>query len=96
MSAKRAQSWCQSKNNIPYYEVSAKEAVNVEAAFQAIARDALARESQVCIFSCDRCSNTKCNYVKLNLQDTHDFPEFPDQIRLNENRQQTQGSGCNC
>ncbi|KAK6016599.1 Ras family protein [Ostertagia ostertagi] len=47
VSSKRAQSWCQSKNNIPYYEVSAKEAVNVEAAFQAIARDALAREAQV-------------------------------------------------
>ncbi|VDL71003.1 unnamed protein product [Nippostrongylus brasiliensis] len=50
VSAKRAQTWCQSKNNIPYYEVSAKEAVNVEAAFQAIARDALAREAQVRVF----------------------------------------------
>ncbi|KAK6022318.1 Ras family protein [Ostertagia ostertagi] len=73
VSSKRAQSWCQSKNNIPYYEVSAKEAVNVEAAFQAIARDALAREAQ----------------------DSHDFPEFPDQIRLNEHRSSTSG-GCNC
>ncbi|EYC38692.1 hypothetical protein Y032_0701g1646 [Ancylostoma ceylanicum] len=73
VSAKRAQSWCQTKNNIPYYEVSAKEAVNVEAAFQAIARDALAREAQ----------------------ESHDFPEFPDQIRLNENRSSPSG-GCNC
>lgn len=48
VSAKRAQSWCQTKGNIPYYEVSAKDAINVEAAFLAIARDALARESQVC------------------------------------------------
>lgn len=47
VSSKRAQSWCQTKGNIPYYEVSAKEALNVEAAFLAIARDALARESQV-------------------------------------------------
>ncbi|CAJ0963647.1 unnamed protein product, partial [Mesorhabditis belari] len=46
VSSKRAQTWCQSKNNIPYFEVSAKEALNVESAFQAIARDALARESQ--------------------------------------------------
>ncbi|GMR34263.1 hypothetical protein PMAYCL1PPCAC_04458, partial [Pristionchus mayeri] len=45
VSAKRAQSWCAAKGGMPYYEVSAKEAVNVEAAFQAIARDALARES---------------------------------------------------
>lgn len=47
VSAKRAQTWCQGKGNIPYYEVSAKEAVNVEASFLAIAKDALARESQV-------------------------------------------------
>ncbi|PIO77253.1 Ras family protein [Teladorsagia circumcincta] len=55
VSSKRAQSWCQSKNNIPYYEVSAKEAVNVEAAFQAIARDALAREAQ------NTCKNLFCS-----------------------------------
>jgi Ras-related protein Rab-7A len=34
VSTKRAQSWCQSKNDMPYFEVSAKEAVNVEQAFQ--------------------------------------------------------------
>jgi len=45
VSSKRAQSWCQAKNDIPYFEVSAKEAVNVEQAFQTIARNALARES---------------------------------------------------
>ena len=46
MSTKRAQSWCQSKNDIPYFEVSAKEAINVEQAFQTIARNALQRENQ--------------------------------------------------
>jgi Ras-related protein Rab-7A len=46
VSSKRAQSWCQSKNDIPYFEVSAKEAINVEQAFQTIARNALQRESQ--------------------------------------------------
>jgi len=46
VSTKRAQTWCQSKNDIPYFEVSAKEAVNVEQAFQTIARNALQRESQ--------------------------------------------------
>jgi len=46
VSAKRATSWCQTKNEIPYFEVSAKEAVNVEQAFQAIARDALRREDK--------------------------------------------------
>lgn len=33
--------WCQAKGNIPYFETSAKEAVNVEGAFQAACRNAL-------------------------------------------------------
>lgn len=41
VTTKRAQAWCQSKNNIPYFETSAKEAINVDQAFQTIARDAL-------------------------------------------------------
>lgn len=44
---KKAQQWCQSKNNIPYFETSAKEAINVEQAFQTIAKNALAQESEV-------------------------------------------------
>ncbi|CAD1475845.1 unnamed protein product, partial [Heterotrigona itama] len=43
---KKAQQWCQSKNNIPYFETSAKEAINVEQAFQTIAKNALAQESE--------------------------------------------------
>lgn len=43
--ARRAQNWCESKNNIPYYETSAKEAINVDQAFQKIAKDALAKEN---------------------------------------------------
>lgn len=42
---RRAQNWCESKNNIPYFETSAKEAINVEHAFQKIAKDALAKEN---------------------------------------------------
>jgi Ras-related protein Rab-7A len=38
--------WCQEKNNVPYYETSAKEALNVEQAFQTIAKNALAREKE--------------------------------------------------
>ncbi len=34
VSAKRAMSWCQTKHEMPYFEVSAKEAVNIEQAFQ--------------------------------------------------------------
>lgn len=33
ISSKRAMTFCQSKGNIPYFETSAKEALNVEQAF---------------------------------------------------------------
>lgn len=42
----KAKAWCQGKNNIPYFETSAKEAINVEQAFQTIAKNALQQESQ--------------------------------------------------
>jgi len=41
VSQKRATAWCQAKGNIPYFETSAKEAINVEQAFQTIAKNAL-------------------------------------------------------
>ena len=34
ISSKRAMAFCQSKGGIPYFETSAKEAVNVEQAFE--------------------------------------------------------------
>ncbi|KAI9145672.1 ras family-domain-containing protein [Paraphysoderma sedebokerense] len=51
VSQKRALAWCQSKGNIPYFETSAKEAINVEQAFETIARNALKQESEVEMFS---------------------------------------------
>ncbi|RAO69903.1 uncharacterized protein BHQ10_005915 [Talaromyces amestolkiae] len=44
ISSKRAMTFCQSKGNLPYFETSAKEALNVEQAFEVIARSALAQE----------------------------------------------------
>lgn len=44
ISTKRASTYCQSKGNIPYFETSAKEAINVEQAFEVIAKSALAQE----------------------------------------------------
>ena len=38
--------WCTSKGNIPFFETSAKEDTNVEAAFQCIARNALKNEHE--------------------------------------------------
>ncbi|VDN07859.1 unnamed protein product [Thelazia callipaeda] len=74
VSTKRAQAWCQTKNSIKYYEVSAKEAVNVEQAFIEIARDALKREAL----------------------DVQNFPEFPDQIRLDHRETTRPSDSCNC
>ena len=50
VSTKRAQQWCHSKNDIPYFETSAKEAINVEQAFQTIAKNALAQVVSPVIF----------------------------------------------
>lgn len=48
--------WCQAKGNIPYFETSAKEAINVEQAFQTIAKNALAQEAEVELFvTASRC-----------------------------------------
>lgn len=46
VSQKRAMTWCQQKGNIPYFETSAKEAINVEQAFQAACKNALQQESE--------------------------------------------------
>ncbi|KAF2398669.1 hypothetical protein EJ06DRAFT_531764 [Trichodelitschia bisporula] len=44
ISLKRAQAFCQSKGGMPYFETSAKEATNVEQAFEVIAKQALLQE----------------------------------------------------
>ncbi|KAI9713052.1 MAG: Rab GTPase ypt7 [Bogoriella megaspora] len=44
VSTKKANTFCQAKGDIPYFETSAKEAINVEQAFETIARQALAQE----------------------------------------------------
>ncbi|ETI21251.1 hypothetical protein G647_07596 [Cladophialophora carrionii CBS 160.54] len=44
VSQKRAQQYCQSRGQMPYFETSAKESINVEQAFEVIARNALAQE----------------------------------------------------
>lgn len=51
VSAKRSQSWCHSKGEIPYFETSAKEAINVEQAFQTVAKNALAQETEVELYN---------------------------------------------
>jgi len=45
VSEKRAQAWANTKNNMPYFECSAKENTNVESAFETIAKAALEQEN---------------------------------------------------
>ncbi|KAI8805535.1 ras family-domain-containing protein [Cladochytrium replicatum] len=51
VSTKRALAWCQQKGGIPYFETSAKEAINVEQAFQTIAKNAMQQETEVELYS---------------------------------------------
>lgn len=46
VSEKKAKQWCSSKGGIPYFETSAKEDYNVDAAFQCIAKNALKNENE--------------------------------------------------
>lgn len=46
VSEKKAKAWGASKGDIPHFDTSAKEDVNVDAAFQAVARNALSHESE--------------------------------------------------
>jgi len=46
VSVAKAKAWCNSKGDIPHFETSAKEALNVEQAFHTIAKNALQQESQ--------------------------------------------------
>jgi Ras-related protein Rab-7A len=46
VSEKKAKAWCSAKGNIPHYETSAKDDINVEPAFSCIARHALRNEPE--------------------------------------------------
>ncbi|KAF8377216.1 hypothetical protein HHK36_030590 [Tetracentron sinense] len=50
VSEKKAKEWCASRENIPYFETSAKEDYNVDAAFLCVAKTALAKEHQQDIY----------------------------------------------
>lgn len=47
VSSKKAQALCASLGNLPYFETSAKEAVNVDQAFDVVARNALQQEESM-------------------------------------------------
>ena len=53
--------WCQSKGSIPYFETSAKEAINVEQAFQTIAKNALQQENDLELYVCYLLLSSSCS-----------------------------------
>ena len=65
VSKKKATTWCASKGDVPYYETSAKEDINIDAAFQCIAKNALKNEVEEEIYIPDTIDvNAKANVSK--------------------------------
>jgi len=84
--------WCQSKGNIPYFETSAKEAINVEQAFQTVAKNALQQEAEEQLWAWSyhrRLSGGMC-WPALSIR----YVDYPDPIQLDS--ESSQSYGCNC
>jgi len=79
--------WCQAKGSIPYFETSAKEAINVDQAFQTIAKNALQQETDLEMY---------CSSSTFVCADTH-IPcrdaDYPDPIRIDS---PGPSGSCNC
>jgi Ras-related protein Rab-7A len=78
--------WCQAKGSIPYFETSAKEAINVEQAFQTIAKNALQQETDVELYVF-----LTIPYYALTFG--RRYADYPDPIRIDS---PGPSSGCNC
>jgi Ras-related protein Rab-7A len=91
VTQKRAMTWCQSKGNIPYFETSAKEAINVEQAFQTVAKNALQQEQEESL-------SDSVPVLKLNNRSdrssSNRYVDYPDPIQLDS--ESSQSYGCNC
>lgn len=94
-------SWCQSKGNIPYFETSAKESINVEQSFVAACRNALSAGDSmddglvfhllVPFYKFVESIFLGQNY---SLPSLDSFSDYPDPIMLNSEGQQSYGCGC--
>jgi len=81
--------WCQSKGNIPYFETSAKEAINVEQAFQTIAKNALQQEAEEQLYV-----KRRAYELELDPNTLDRYVDYPDPIQLDS--ESSQNYGCNC
>lgn len=99
ISSKRAMAFCQAKGGIPYFETSAKEAVNVEQAFEGESQyTRTVREKKLYATRLVDDEHKLTNIViarnALAQEESQDFnPDFPETIPINigENEQ-----GCSC
>lgn len=91
ISSKRAQGWCQAKGGVPYFETSAKEAVNVEQAFEG-------KWTAGCGWDLGwRYADFDAAVIARNAlaqEESQDFnPDFPETIPINMNES---NEGCAC
>jgi Ras-related protein Rab-7A len=92
VTQKRAMTWCQSKGNIPYFETSAKEAINVEQAFQTVAKNALQQEAEEQLSESPPTLNISIHSDRHYISDR--YVDYPDPIQLDS--ESSQSYGCNC
>jgi Ras-related protein Rab-7A len=91
VTQKRAMTWCQSKGNIPYFETSAKEAINVEQAFQTVAKNALHQDQEEQLYAD---SIIFGYFPSADCPSFHRYVDYPDPIRIDA--ESSQNYGCNC
>jgi Ras-related protein Rab-7A len=88
ISSKRAMAFCQAKGGIPYFETSAKEAVNVEQAFEGESEGKTEDHVHLLIKSIVIARNA------LAQEESQDFdPDFPPTIPINIGESE---QGCSC
>ncbi|KAG5639364.1 Ras- protein Rab-7 [Sphagnurus paluster] len=92
VTQKRAMTWCQSKGNIPYFETSAKEAINVEQAFQTVAKNALQQEAEEQLLDIPPMLDVNLTSNRPSLPSR--YVDYPDPIQLDS--ENSQSYGCNC
>lgn len=81
--------WCQAKGNIPYFETSAKEAINVEQAFQTVAKNALQQEAEEQLLV-----EPPRTIDLVSDPSSSRYVDYPDPIQLDS--ESSQSYGCSC